>query len=101
MGTIRIEEYHTVGGPGAVDGSPVANLSTSLVTTVDATTSTSAESITLHPDTRYIIVTAPEAHRVSLKDSAVTDQYGFITAGSGKDYAVNKADRTLYYRLDA
>lgn len=101
MGTITIEQYTTAGGRGAVDGAPVVNLSTCIKTTVDSTTSTTPESITLHPDTNFIVVSAEEDHCVSLKDSTVEDKYGLIRAGREKDYAVNGADRTLYYRLNA
>lgn len=101
MGTITIIEYSSIGGPGATDGSPVANLSTALKTTTDSTTSTSSENITLQPDTRYISVYGAELHRVSLKDSTVADRYALVTAGNVLDFAVNKSDRTLYYRADA
>ena len=101
MGTIRITEYTTVGGQGAVGDAPAVNLSTSLVTTVDATTSTTAESLTLNPDTRFITVHGVEDHRISLKNATVTDQYEFIGAAVKEGFPVNKEDRTLYYRLDA
>lgn len=101
MGTIRIEEYTTVGGAGAVDGAPVANLSAYLATTVDATTSTTAESVTLNPDTRFVTVSAVEDHRVTVKSTDGSAQYGFIPAGQTRDYAINKNDRTLYYKADA
>ena len=101
MGTITIEEYASIGGQGAVDGSPVANLSGCIKTTVDATTSTSAENITLDPNTRYVVISSVEKHRASVKDSSVTDRYGEIPANGTRDYAVNETDKTLYYRLDA
>ena len=101
MGTITIVELTAVGGPGAVDGSPVANLSTVLTTTVDSSTSTSPESITLDPATRYVRVSAVEDHRVSVNDSLVTTIYDTVSAGGKEDFAINKDDRTLYYRADA
>lgn len=101
MGTITIIEYSSVGGSGAFDGSPVENISCALKTTVDATTSTSPESITLQPDTRYVVVKAVELHRVSVKDSTVADQYATIEEAGRSDFSVNKSDRTFYYKLDA
>lgn len=101
MGTIVIEEYTTAGGPGAVNGAPVVNLSTLLKTTVDSTTSTSAENVTLNQDTRFISVHAAEDHRVSVLNSDATDQYCLVAADGLRDFAVNKNNRTLYYRADA
>ncbi len=101
MGTIRIEEYANIGGQGAVDGSPFSNLSACLKTTVDATTSTTAESITLNKDTKYVAVSAVEIHRVSVKSSDGSDKYGVILANGKEIFAVNAGDRTLYYKADA
>lgn len=101
MGTITITELNSIGGQGAVDGSPVINLSAIVKTTVDVTTTTSPESITLDTDTRFVIITAEELHRVSVKDSTVADKYLTVDLGATRDLAVQKQDRTLYYRLDA
>lgn len=101
MGTITITELNSIGGQGAVAGAPVANLSSVIKTTVDSTTSTTAESITLDTDTRFVIISADEAHRVSVKDSNVTDRYIPVSADIPTDAAVNDGDRTLYYRTDA
>jgi hypothetical protein len=101
MGTITIVELNSVGGQGAVDGSPVINLSAVIKTTVDSTTSTTAESITLDPDTRYVIITADSLHRLSVKTSDVTSRYITVSDAGAVDLAVNKSDRTLYYRTDA
>jgi hypothetical protein len=102
MGTIRIEEYASIGGQGAVDGSPVANLSGLIRTTVDATTSGTAETLTLHQDTRFIVVTAAEIHRISVKDATAATQYAVIPVDPAQmAFAINKSDRTLAYRTDA
>jgi len=101
MGTITIVEYAAVGGQGAVDGSPVRNLSTALKTTVDATTSATPESVTLQDATRYVTVSAAELHRVSVKDNTVADRYETVTSSTHADFAINQGDRTLYYRTDA
>lgn len=101
MGTITITEYTSIGGAGAVDGAPVANLSGSITTTTDATTSTTAESITLNADTRFVRIVGVEKHRVSVKDSTAASNYDTVEAGIKEDFAINQSDRTLYYRLDA
>jgi hypothetical protein len=100
MGTIVIEELTTLGGQGAIDGAPVPNLKSYLATTADASTSTSAENITLNANTRFIRVHGVENHRVAINDSTAAAAYGFVPAGTTQDYAV-KGGETLYYRLDA
>jgi DNA-binding beta-propeller fold protein YncE len=102
MGTIRIEEYVSIGGQGAVDGAPVANLSAMVAETTNPATSSSPETITLHPDTRFIVVISPEKHRVSVKDATAATLYTIppVEPMYGA-YAVNKDDRTLAYRTDA
>lgn len=101
MGTITITELSSVGGQGAVDGSPVVNISAVIKTTVDSTTSATAESMTLDPNTRYVIVKTDADHRLSVKSTEATDQYLIVSSGVSGDFAVNAADRTLYYRTDA
>ena len=101
MGSITIVELNSIGGQGAVDGSPVANLSAVIKTTTDATTTTTAENITLDPNTRYVVITADALHRVSVKDSAVTDRFITVSSSVQSDFAINESDRTLYYRTDA
>lgn len=101
MATITIIELNSVGGQGAIDGSPVINLSSVIKTTVDATTSTSVENITLDPDTRFVVCLGDAAHRVSVKDSTVADRYTTLDSSRPVEAAVNKSDRTLYYRSEA
>lgn len=98
MGTIIIEEYSGVGSPADANA-PIANLSTLEVTTVDSTTSTSAESITPQPYTRLISVTAVEAHRLAIKTDTTGAKYAYINAGERRDFGVNAGD-VIYYRLD-
>ena len=99
MGTIVIEEYAAVGGKGSRDA-PVVNLNTCLATTSDATTSTTAESITLNSGTRFVSVYAVELHRVSVLSSDGSAQYGLVPAGTIRDFAVPEGS-TLYYKADA
>lgn len=98
MGTIVIEEYGSVGS-GANRDAPIANLQTMLATTVDATTSTSAESITLNLGTRVITVFAVEDHRVSVLSSNGSIKYGFVASGFYRDFGVDEGS-VLYYRSD-
>lgn len=100
MGTIVIEEYANAGGPGSVDGAPVNNLDGVIVTTVDATTSTSAENITLDMNTRFVSIYAVEDHRVSIKADTTGSAYGFIPATTIRDFAV-KGGEALYFRTNA
>lgn len=101
MATITIIELNSVGGQGAVEGSPVINLSSIIKTTVDATTTTSVENITLDPNTRFVVCIGNAAHRVSVKDSTVADRYATLDLNTPLDAAVNPADRTLYYRSES
>lgn len=99
MGTIVIEEYGSLGS-GANRDAPVPDLSTNLSTTVDATTSTSAESITLNDGARAITVYAFEDHRVTLLSSDGSVKYGFVAAGTYRDFGVTPGS-TLYYKANA
>ncbi len=99
MGTIVIEEYGSVGSSANRDA-PVVDLATNLNTTVDATTSTSAESITLNLGTRAITVYGVENHRVTLLSSDGSIKYGFVAAGTYRDFGVTPG-AILYYKLNA
>lgn len=99
MGTINIEEYAKAGTNRNAD-TPVADLSNLLATTIDATTSSSAESITLNDKTNLVTIYAVEDHRVSITDSTVSTTYSIVPAGTVKDYGVPEGG-TLYYRTDA
>lgn len=99
MGTIRIEQYGSVGSAANRDA-PVPDLNTLLVTTKDATTSTSAESITLALGTRAICVYAVEDHRVCLTTDTSASLYATIPAGQFRDFGVPQG-AVLYYELDA
>lgn len=101
MGTLTIEQYSAAGSDKQHE-TPIANLYAQLSITIDSTTSTSAESITLNEDTSYIVVTGAEKHRVSIQDSTAATNYAEIAAGDAgrRDFGV-KGGETLYYRLDA
>lgn len=102
MGTIVITEYTTVGGKGAVDGAPVVHANTLTATTRDATTSTTAESVALNKDTRFVQLYAVEDHRIAMTSDTTGDSGNFLfVPATGKlDIAVNEGG-TLYYRADA
>jgi hypothetical protein len=99
MGTIRIEQYNSVGSAANRDA-PVPDLHSVLATTVDATTSTSAETITLNPNTRVVSVYATEAHRVVCNSDTTGTVYAFVAAGERRDFGVQQGD-ALWYRADA
>ena len=99
MGTIAIEEYQASGHKGNRTA-PIMDLSTLLARTDDATTSTSAESVTLNDGTRFVSVYAVEKHRISLGTDTTGTNYAVILAGETKKFAV-KEGQTLYYRADA
>ena len=99
MGTITIEEYSTAGS-GKQRDLPVHDLDTLLTTTVDASTSTSSENITLNSGTSVINVYAVETHRVAITSDTTGTTYATIPAGTSRDLGV-AAGETLYYRLDA
>lgn len=98
MGTIVIEQYSAVGSWANRD-TPIYDLSTLQATTADATTSTSAETVTLGLSTKVISVYAVENHRVQIGANAGTT-YAFIPAGQTKDFGVVPGT-VLNYRLDA
>lgn len=99
MGTIVIEQYSSLGS-GANRDAPIVDLSTNLNTTVDATTSTAAESVTLDINTRAITVYGVENHRVTLLSSDGSARYGFVAAGTYRDFGVTPGS-VLYYKLNA
>ncbi len=100
MGTITIEEWASVGEPDNSNGVPIYK--DLIKVTVDATTSTSDETITLDKGTRYVSVTAVEIHRVSVYGATTVSKYAQVNAGERRDIAVPVAlGGTLSYRLDA
>lgn len=99
MGTIYIEEYGSVGSD-ANRNAPISDLKTLLALTKDATTSATAESITLGLNTRQITIYAVEAHRVCLGSDTTSSVYAFIPEGQTRDFGVPKG-AVLYYELDA
>ena len=98
MGTIVIEQYGGLGSPSN-RSAPIYDLSTLQATTADATTSTSAETITLGIYTKTVSIYAVENHRVQIGANAGTT-YAFIPAGQTKDFGVEPGT-VLQYRLDA
>ena len=99
MGTIYIEEYGNAGTNGQRDVQ-VPDLNTLLALTKDATTSNTAESITLNAGTRVVSVYAAEAHRLCIGSDTTATIYAYIPATTRLDFGVNAGD-TLYYELDA
>lgn len=99
MGTIVIEQYGSLGS-GANRDAPIVDLNTNLGTTVDATTSTTAESVVLNAGTRAITVYGVEDHRVTVLSADGSANYGFVAAGSYRDFGVPQG-ATLYYKLNA
>jgi hypothetical protein len=99
MGTIVIEEYVNVGSDANTDA-PVFDLNSLRNTTVDATTSTTAESVTLNSKTRIVSIYAVEAHRVAIGADTTATEYAFIPAGLTREFGVPEGE-TLYYRADA
>ena len=99
MGTIIIEQYGSVGSDANRDA-PIADLKTLYVTTVDATTSSSAESVVLGASTRFVTVYGVEAHRLCVGSDTTSTIYAYIPAGQLRDFGV-KGGETLYYELDA
>lgn len=98
MGTLTIEEYEYVGGDKEKDA-PVPFLE-SLTRTSDATTTTTAENITLQDNTSVISVVGDADHRISI-DNNVADSGNYATVGTTRrDFGVKGGD-TLYYRSDA
>jgi hypothetical protein len=97
MGTITIEEYSHSGGAGDKEA-PVAYLA-GVTRTQDATTSTTAESITLQDSTKIIRVVGAEDHRLSLVEDTTGTNYATVGT-TAREFGV-KPGATLYYRLDA
>lgn len=96
MGTIRVEEWEDV-GTNEDKNVPVYRKQTAI--TVDATTSTSDETITLTGGPAFVSIhSAVGDHRFSL-GSTTGSKYVFIAAGERRDIAVTGT--TVAYRLDA
>lgn len=99
MGTITIEEYGYAGS-GKESTDSVAKLDTLQATTLDASTSTSAENVTLQAGTNIISIHAVEQHRVSFDTDTTASKYAVIPAGTIRDFGIDP-DTTIYYRADA
>ena len=98
MGTLTIVEYNTLGTEARRDAN-IADLQSVIKTTVDTSTSTSAESITLNDQTRLVRVIGDADHRISVLSSDCTDQYDIV--GVVKDDFGVRPGSTFYYRLDS
>jgi len=99
MGTIVIEEYQKTG----LDNNsyvPVYNLSNLVKRTADATTSTTAENITLQGNTNIIRFYTAEIHRIELSSANTDDSAIYFTSTVGwNELAVQPGD-TVFYRTD-
>lgn len=101
MGTIYIEEYAETGGSNHPNSMPVyKNL---VNATKDATTSTTAESVTTNGSASLIRVYAVEDHRVCVGGNETADagDYTFVPAGTSIDLGLHKGGDVVYYRSDA
>lgn len=98
MGTLTIIEYNTAGSEARRD-IDIADLQAVTKTTVDASTSSTAESITLTDQTRLVRVIGDEDHRISVLSSDCTEKYDIV--GTAKDDFGVRPNTTLYYRTDA
>lgn len=98
MGTIRIEEYAASGSQANRD-LDMTDLKTLVTTTVDATTTTTAENITLDDNAKIVSIYAAEAHRVAVENTTGTT-YAYIPATTWREFGVEPGG-SLYYRLDA
>lgn len=99
MGTIVIEQYGSLGSAANRDA-PIADLKSLLDTNVDATTSTTAENITLNIGTRVVTIYAVEDHRVSVASSDASTRYAFVAAGTYRDFGAEPGS-ILYYKANA
>jgi hypothetical protein len=101
MGTIVIEEYGR-SGTSADNEVQVVRLSKLLATTKDATTSSTAESITLNRGTTLLRVYPAEDHRLCLGTDTTSTLYATAIAGQAMDIGVEQGvANVLYYELDA
>ena len=99
MGTIKIEQYNAVGTSANRDA-PVYDITTLLVSTKDATTGTTAESITLDINCRLLRVYGLEDHRICINTDTTNSLY--VTVPAGLPYDTNvPPGAVLYYELDA
>lgn len=99
MGTIVIEEYARAGGAAQQD-KPVYRLDTLLARTVDSTTSTTAESITLNQNTNFVRVYTEEIHRLSPGADNTASIYATTEAQKWTDFGVQGGE-PIFYRTDA
>ena len=98
MGTLTIVEYNSVGTIANRD-TPIADLNAITKTTVDSTTGSTAESLTLTPQTKLITVVGDETHRISVLSTDCTELYAPV--GTVDESFGVKQGQTLYYRTDA
>lgn len=101
MGTISIEQWINIGGSNTPNSAPIFR--TLVGKTDDATTSTTAESITTNGAAGYISVYAEQAHRVSIGGNATGngEKYVTVVAGERRDIGLHKGGDVVYYRTDA
>ena len=99
MGTIVIEEYARSGTKVNPDVQ-VYNLETLLARTEDATTSSTAENITLNKNTTMCRIFTQEIHRLCVETDTTGTLYYTTEAGKWHDIGVPQG-ATLYYELDA
>lgn len=95
MATITVIEYGSTGSNANRD-TTIADLHTALKTTVDATTSTTPESIVLNKGTNFVAVIASADHRISTESSNCSDKYDVI--GTARTLLGVEKGATLYYR---
>lgn len=99
MGTIVIEQYASV-GTSKDSVAPLADLGSLKKKTIDATTSTSAESLVIDDLVTFVRIYATEKHRVCLGSDTTSSIYADCIAGEAMEFAVSSGV-ALYYRLDA
>lgn len=101
MGTISIEQWANIGGSNSPSKAQIYD--TLVGKTDDATTSTTAESVTTSGSAGYISVYAVEAHRVSIGGNGTADagKYVTIAAGERRDIGLYKGGDVVYYRSEA
>jgi len=101
MGTITFEFFAGFGAPSEPALS-VARLDSLISREQDATTSTTAESVSVPSGAKQVTIRAVELHRVSTGDSAAATTYAEIPAGESRDFGIDGAETDfIYYRLDS
>ena len=98
MGTITFEQMVRAGS-GAQPEAPLPKLDSSIIKTVDATTSTTPETLVLSENTKIVSVYAVEAHRISVAADTTTNYYT-VNALERRDFGVDGGE-TITYRADA